>query len=138
VSTVNDRSWRGRDGWGRRRERGGKRRELTFSFNSTRRVYFLSSFFSRTWRIIRGHWDKPRWAAVKAAYQRMYGKSMASRVKGETTGDLEVRFFLSFPRPFACVSFRSTDPLSFVLTSRGRCRTSSLPLSVNNPIIQLV
>ncbi|KAL7417105.1 hypothetical protein BDY24DRAFT_426420 [Mrakia frigida] len=42
-----------------------------------------------TWRIIRGHWDKPRWAAVKAAYQRMYGKSMASRVKGETTGDLE-------------------------------------------------
>jgi annexin A7/11 len=30
-----------------------------------------------------------RWEAVKQAYQRKYGKSLKSRVKGETTGDYE-------------------------------------------------
>ena len=41
------------------------------------------------WRIIRGHWERNRWEAVKAAYQRKYGRSLKSRVKGETTGDFE-------------------------------------------------
>lgn len=44
-----------------------------------------------TWRIIRAHWNQPRWQAVKAAYQRLYGKPLEKRVKGETTGDFEVR-----------------------------------------------
>lgn len=43
-----------------------------------------------TWRIIRAHWNQPRWQAVKQAYQRLYGKPLEKRVKGETTGDFEV------------------------------------------------
>jgi len=82
--------------------------------------FFLPQIFFSTWRIIRGHWDKPRWAAVKAAYQRMYGKSMASRVKGETTGDLEVSSLL----------FPLSSPILF-----GReCSTESL--SSSSPTLQ--
>jgi len=43
-----------------------------------------------TWRIVRGHWNRPRFEAVKQAYQRTYGKSLKKRVEGETTGKFEV------------------------------------------------
>jgi annexin A7/11 len=42
------------------------------------------------WRIVRGHWNRQRWEEVKRAYQQRYGKSLASRVKAETSGKYEV------------------------------------------------
>ena len=41
------------------------------------------------WRVSRMHWEKPRWRAIMAEYQAAYRKSLASRIKGETRGDLE-------------------------------------------------
>lgn len=38
-------------------------------------------------RVIRYHWDRQTLANVKGAYQQSYRKSLASRVKGETSGD---------------------------------------------------
>jgi annexin A7/11 len=40
-------------------------------------------------RVIRFHWDKNTLGQVKAAYQQRYRKSLASRIKGETSGDYE-------------------------------------------------
>ena len=40
-------------------------------------------------RVVRYHWDSTLLANVKAAYQQRYRKSLASRVKGETSGDYE-------------------------------------------------
>ena len=42
------------------------------------------------WRIVRAHWNRARFEAVKQAYQGMYGKSLKKRVEGETTGKYEV------------------------------------------------
>jgi annexin A7/11 len=42
------------------------------------------------WRIVRLHWNRPRFEAVKQAYQGLYGKSLRKRVEGETTGKYEV------------------------------------------------
>lgn len=42
-----------------------------------------------TYRLVRGHWDRPRWEAVKQAYARKYGRPLVSRVKGETVRDQE-------------------------------------------------
>lgn len=38
-------------------------------------------------RVIRFHWDRNYLANVKAAYQQRYGKSLAKRISGETSGD---------------------------------------------------
>ncbi|KAJ4480339.1 hypothetical protein C8R41DRAFT_798870 [Lentinula lateritia] len=38
-------------------------------------------------RIIRYHWDRPRFEAIKAAYQKKYRKSLEGRIAGETSGD---------------------------------------------------
>ncbi|KAL0571115.1 hypothetical protein V5O48_010847 [Marasmius crinis-equi] len=38
-------------------------------------------------RIVRLHWDKQRFQAVKAAYHKKYKKSLDHRVSGETSGD---------------------------------------------------
>jgi len=38
-------------------------------------------------RLVRYHWDKPRFEAVKAAYHKKYKKSLEGRVAGETSGD---------------------------------------------------
>lgn len=40
-------------------------------------------------RVIRIHWDKNTLANVKAAYQQKYRRSLASRIKGETSGDYQ-------------------------------------------------
>lgn len=40
-------------------------------------------------RIVRLHWDKPRYQAVKEAYHKKYKKSLESRVAGETSGDFK-------------------------------------------------
>lgn len=40
-------------------------------------------------RVIRFHWDKNHLANVKAAYQQRYRRSLASRIKGETSGDYQ-------------------------------------------------
>lgn len=40
-------------------------------------------------RVIRFHWDRNMMANVKAAYQQRYGRSLAGRIKGETSGDYE-------------------------------------------------
>lgn len=42
------------------------------------------------YRVVRGHWNRPRWEGVKSAYKRMYGKELSKRIKGETTGKYEV------------------------------------------------
>ncbi|CAD6586364.1 MAG: hypothetical protein CYPHOPRED_003522, partial [Cyphobasidiales sp. Tagirdzhanova-0007] len=38
------------------------------------------------WRLVRCHWDRPRFEMVKQAYQAKYRKSLVARVKGETSG----------------------------------------------------
>lgn len=38
-------------------------------------------------RVIRFHWDRNTLANVKGAYQQKYGRSLGSRIKGETSGD---------------------------------------------------
>jgi annexin A7/11 len=40
-------------------------------------------------RVVRYHWDRNTMANVKGAYQQRYRKSLASRIKGETSGDYE-------------------------------------------------
>jgi len=40
-------------------------------------------------RVIRAHWDRTNMANVAGAYQKRYHKSLASRIKGETSGDYE-------------------------------------------------
>ncbi|CAG9938336.1 unnamed protein product [Clonostachys rosea f. rosea IK726] len=40
-------------------------------------------------RLVRFHWDRNFLANVKAAYQQRYRRSLASRVKGETSGDYQ-------------------------------------------------
>lgn len=38
-------------------------------------------------RVVRYHWDKTTLANVKGAYQQRYQRSLASRIKGETSSD---------------------------------------------------
>lgn len=40
-------------------------------------------------RVIRYHWDRNFMAAVKNKYRMLYGKTLGSRIKGETSGDYE-------------------------------------------------
>lgn len=40
-------------------------------------------------RVVRFHWDRTMLSNVKGAYQQRYGRSLASRIKGETSGDYE-------------------------------------------------
>lgn len=40
-------------------------------------------------RIVRAHWDRQRMEAIKASYQAKYKKSLAARIKGETSGDYQ-------------------------------------------------
>ncbi|KAI8310507.1 Annexin A7 [Colletotrichum sp. SAR11_59] len=40
-------------------------------------------------RVVRFHWDKNFLANVKGAYQAKYNRSLASRIKGETSGDYQ-------------------------------------------------
>lgn len=40
-------------------------------------------------RVVRFHWDRNELANVKGAYQQKYRRSVASRIKGETSGDYE-------------------------------------------------
>lgn len=40
-------------------------------------------------RVVRAHWDRNNMANVRAAYEKRYHRSLASRIKGETSGDYE-------------------------------------------------
>ncbi|KAI2629633.1 hypothetical protein GGR54DRAFT_585889 [Hypoxylon sp. NC1633] len=40
-------------------------------------------------RVVRYHWDRAAMENIKSAYQSRYRKSLASRIKGETSGDYE-------------------------------------------------
>jgi annexin A7/11 len=40
-------------------------------------------------RVVRSHWDPANMANVKGAYEKRYGKNLARRIKGETSGDYE-------------------------------------------------
>jgi annexin A7/11 len=40
-------------------------------------------------RVVRYHWDRNGVANIKGAYQQRYHKGLASRIKGETSGDYE-------------------------------------------------
>ncbi|KAL2141878.1 hypothetical protein VTI28DRAFT_1861 [Corynascus sepedonium] len=40
-------------------------------------------------RVIRYHWDRNHMVNVRAAYEKRYHRSLASRIKGETSGDYE-------------------------------------------------
>lgn len=40
-------------------------------------------------RTIRFHWDRNELANVKGAYQHRYKKPLASRIRGETSGDYQ-------------------------------------------------
>ncbi|OCF46073.1 annexin XIV [Kwoniella heveanensis CBS 569] len=41
------------------------------------------------YRIVRSHWNRPRFNAIKNAYQQTYGKTLKRAVEGETTGKYE-------------------------------------------------
>lgn len=40
-------------------------------------------------RVVRYHWDREFLANVKGAYQARYKRSLAGRIKGETSGDYQ-------------------------------------------------
>lgn len=40
-------------------------------------------------RVVRCHWDRNVLTNVKGAYQQRYRRSLASRIKGETSGDYQ-------------------------------------------------
>ena len=40
-------------------------------------------------RVVRYHWDRNNMANVRAAYEKRYRTNLASRIKGETSGDYE-------------------------------------------------
>ncbi|KAL2120951.1 hypothetical protein VTJ04DRAFT_4978 [Mycothermus thermophilus] len=40
-------------------------------------------------RVIRYHWDRNHMANVRAAYEKRYHRNLASRIRGETSGDYE-------------------------------------------------
>lgn len=40
-------------------------------------------------RVVRSHWDRANMANVKGAYEKRYGRSLAGRIKGETSGDYQ-------------------------------------------------
>ncbi|KAG5938718.1 hypothetical protein E4U53_007951 [Claviceps sorghi] len=40
-------------------------------------------------RVVRFHWDHTMLANVKGAYQQRFGRSLAARIKGETSGDYQ-------------------------------------------------
>ncbi|KAM0755554.1 hypothetical protein T439DRAFT_320247 [Meredithblackwellia eburnea MCA 4105] len=39
-----------------------------------------------TWRIVRAHWDRPRFLRIQAAFKQKYKKPLAAWVKGDTSG----------------------------------------------------
>ncbi|WVW86705.1 hypothetical protein I302_108759 [Kwoniella bestiolae CBS 10118] len=41
------------------------------------------------YRIVRNHWNRPRFGAIKNQYQAQYGKTLKRAVEGETTGKYE-------------------------------------------------
>lgn len=40
-------------------------------------------------RVVRSHWDKTNMANVRGAYEQRYQKTLAQRIKGETSGDYQ-------------------------------------------------
>ncbi|KAK0620399.1 hypothetical protein B0T14DRAFT_231385 [Immersiella caudata] len=40
-------------------------------------------------RVVRAHWDRTNMANVRGAYEKRYHRGLASRIKGETSGDYE-------------------------------------------------
>jgi annexin A7/11 len=40
-------------------------------------------------RVVRYHWDRQAMENIKGAYRQKYKRSLASRIKGETSGDYE-------------------------------------------------
>jgi len=51
-------------------------------------------------RVIRFHWDRNTLANVKGAYQQRYGRSLGSRVKGETSGDYRRTMLAALGEPW--------------------------------------
>lgn len=45
-------------------------------------------------RVVRYHWDSNALNNIRGAYSQRFGKDLARRIKGETSGDFE-RFLLS-------------------------------------------
>ena len=41
------------------------------------------------YRLVRLHWNRPRFAAIKNQYQASYKRTLRKRVEGETTGKYE-------------------------------------------------
>lgn len=40
-------------------------------------------------RVVRFHWDQAALANIKGAYRQKYGRTIADRIRGETSGDYE-------------------------------------------------
>ncbi|KAF7545149.1 hypothetical protein G7Z17_g9402 [Cylindrodendrum hubeiense] len=51
-------------------------------------------------RVIRYHWDRTTLANVKGAYQQRYGRSLASRISGETSGDYRKTLLAAIGEPW--------------------------------------
>ncbi|KPM38914.1 hypothetical protein AK830_g7609 [Neonectria ditissima] len=51
-------------------------------------------------RVIRYHWDRNTLANIKGAYQQRYGKSLGSRIKGETSGDYRKTLLAAIGEPW--------------------------------------
>lgn len=44
---------------------------------------------TRIYRIVRAHWNRPRFGAIKNQFQATYRTSLRKRVEGETMGKYE-------------------------------------------------
>ncbi|KAL6403228.1 putative annexin XIV [Ilyonectria robusta] len=51
-------------------------------------------------RVIRFHWDRATLANVKGAYQQRYGRSLSSRISGETSGDYRKALLAAIGEPW--------------------------------------
>jgi annexin A7/11 len=51
-------------------------------------------------RVIRFHWDRTTLANIKGAYQQRYGRSLGSRIKGETSGDYRRTMLAAIGEPW--------------------------------------
>ena len=52
-------------------------------------VYGWKLTSARIYRLVRCHWNRPRFGAIKAQYQTRYRTTLRKRVEGETKGKYE-------------------------------------------------
>jgi annexin A7/11 len=85
------------DGYGVHREvelleesmKGAGTKDERLSKSSVQYIFSISITFPSVtvYRVIRAHWNRPRFQAIKQTFHQKYGKTLLARVRGETSGD---------------------------------------------------